>query len=84
MSAADAVSDRVYKRGDAVQSASGRTPVYRRAVDRVYESDSTELQSVLGAPNRHLPKNDSSLNGDVSMGDNLGSLIYMNPKPVAS
>ena len=33
---------------------------------------------------RHLPGNDSSLNGDVSMGDNLGTLIFMKPKPVDS
>ena len=33
---------------------------------------------------RHLPEKDSSLNGDVSMGDNLGSLIFIKPKPVAS
>ena len=33
---------------------------------------------------RHLPWKDSSLNGDVSMGDNLGTLIFMKPKPVAS
>ena len=32
----------------------------------------------------HLPLNDSSLNGDVSMGDNRGTLIFMKPKPVAS
>ena len=33
---------------------------------------------------RHLPENDSSLNGEVSIGDNLGTLILMKPKPVAS
>jgi hypothetical protein len=31
-----------------------------------------------------LPVNDSSLNGDVSMGDNRGTLIFIKPKPVAS
>ena len=36
------------ERGDAVQRASGRTPVYRRAMDRVYKSDSPKLQSALG------------------------------------
>ena len=30
------------------------------------------------------PENDSSLNGDVSMGESLGSLIFIKPKPVAS
>ena len=34
--------------------------------------------------NSQWPENDSSLNGDVSMGDNFGSLILMKPKPVAS
>ena len=34
--------------------------------------------------NSQWPENDSSLNGDVSMGDNVGSLIFMKPKPVAS
>jgi hypothetical protein len=29
-------------------------------------------------------ENDSSLNGDVSMGDSLGTLIFIKPKPVAS
>ena len=33
---------------------------------------------------RHFPWNDSSLNGDVSMGDNRGTLIFIKPKPVAS
>jgi len=33
------------KRGGAV---SGRTPVYRRGIDRVYKVDSMELQSALG------------------------------------
>jgi len=32
----------------------------------------------------YLGENDSSLKGDVSMGDNLGSLIAMKPKPAAS
>jgi hypothetical protein len=35
----------------------------------------------LSPPARYLvPENDSSLNGDVSRGDNLGSLISMKPK----
>jgi hypothetical protein len=34
--------------------------------------------------NSQWPENDSSLNGDVSMGDNTGSLIFIKPKPVAS
>jgi hypothetical protein len=34
--------------------------------------------------NSQWPENDSSLNGDVSRGDNFGSLILMKPKPVAS
>jgi signal transduction histidine kinase len=33
-----AVSDRVYKGGDVVQRACGTTPVYRRAMDRVYKA----------------------------------------------
>jgi maleate isomerase len=33
---------------------------------------------------RHLPVNDSSLNGEVSIGDNRGSRILMKPTPVAS
>jgi len=32
----------------------------------------------------YLDENDSLLKGDVSMGDNLGSLIAMKPKPAAS
>ena len=32
----------------------------------------------------HLPENDLSLNGEVSIGDNRGSRILMKPKPVAS
>ena len=31
-----------------------------------------------------VPENDSLLNGDVSRGDNLGSLIFMKPRPAAS
>jgi len=31
----------------------------------------------------YLGRNDSSLKGDVSMGDNLGSLIAIKPKPAA-
>src|SRR5260370_39904115 len=40
------------ERGDAVNRGSLRTPVYRRAMDRVYKVDSTELQSARrrGAP----------------------------------
>ena len=34
--------------------------------------------------NSQWPENDLSLNGDVSMGDSLGSLIVIKPKPVAS
>jgi hypothetical protein len=34
--------------------------------------------------NSQWPENDSSLNGDVSMGDSVGSLILIKPKPVAS
>src|SRR5580692_2875418 len=33
----------------AVQRAFGRTPVYRRAMDRAYSPDSTELQPALAA-----------------------------------
>jgi hypothetical protein len=33
---------------------------------------------------RQWPENDSSLNGDVSIGDNVGSLILIKAKPVAS
>src|ERR1700733_2264270 len=40
--------------------------------------------SPLARRNGHLPWNDSSLNGDVSIGDNLGTLIFMKPKPVDS
>ena len=36
------------------------------------------------AASRHLGGKASSLNGDVSMGDSLGTLIFMKPKPVAS
>src|SRR5271165_4187233 len=36
-----------------------------------------------GIENSQWPENDSSLNGDVSRGDNVGSLIFMKPKPVA-
>jgi len=32
----------------------------------------------------YLTKNSSSLNGDVSSGDNFGSLIFIKPKPAAS
>jgi hypothetical protein len=32
----------------------------------------------------HCPENDSSLKGDVWMGDSLGSLNLIKPKPVAS
>ena len=32
----------------------------------------------------HLPENDSSVNGEVSIGDNRGSRILMKPKPVDS
>ncbi len=35
-------------------------------------------------PRRHLPENDSSLNGEVSIGDNLGTRIWMKPTPLAS
>ena len=35
-------------------------------------------------PNHHLVGNVSLLNGDVSRGDNLGSLIFIKLKPVAS
>jgi hypothetical protein len=34
--------------------------------------------------NGYLLKNSSSLNGDVSSGDNFGSLIFIKPKPAAS
>jgi hypothetical protein len=36
-----------------------------------------------GGEGVYFGENDSLLNGDVSMGDNLGSLIAMKPKPSA-
>jgi hypothetical protein len=33
---------------------------------------------------RHFPENDSSVNGEVSIGDSRGSRILMKPKPVVS
>jgi hypothetical protein len=66
------------KRGAGAPSSPTKAMAAPRGDNPVAESTREAIE------NSYLLKNSSSLNGDVSSGDNLGSLILIKPKPAAS
>lgn len=66
---------------------SGRSEGYRASGDSIEWPKASgrrgPSRGPARTPQRHLPENDSSLNGEVSIGDSLGTRIWMKPTPLA-